>query len=247
MNRLTQAAWVLLATDSVPSLWIAGIVTLIFTALGRWLRGVSVSGAVAGAVICFLLYIGAGPAAVAALVAVFALTWLSTRFGYRRKQKMGTAQNREGRTATQVLANLAVSAAAAATFHLTGKPVFLLATATALAEAAADTVSSELGQARSQTARLVTTWAEVPAGTDGGISLAGTTAGVLAAAVIGAVALAAGLVPLRWAGISVFAAVAGMIADSYLGALLERKHLLSNDWVNFFGTLTAAGVAIVLA
>jgi uncharacterized membrane protein len=38
-----------------------------------------------------------------------------------------------------------------------------------------------------------------------------------------------------------------MIVDSYLGALLERRKLLNNDWVNFFSTLTAAGVALLLA
>jgi len=43
------------------------------------------------------------------------------------------------------------------------------------------------------------------------------------------------------------AAVLGMTADSYLGALLERRKLLTNDWVNFLSTLTAAGVASLLA
>ena len=38
-----------------------------------------------------------------------------------------------------------------------------------------------------------------------------------------------------------------MIADSYLGALLERRKLLNNDAVNFLGTLVAAGAAFLLA
>jgi uncharacterized protein (TIGR00297 family) len=229
-------------------LWTAVVVTLIFTTLARWVRGVSFSGAMAGAAVCFLLYIGAGPGAFAALVSVFALTWLSTRFGYRRKEKLGTAEKLDGRTALQVLANLAVAAACAGLSALSaGRAILLLAVSAALSEAAADTVSSELGQARSAKARLITTWEEVTAGTDGGVSWAGTLAGVAAATAVSLVCALTGLVPLRWLGISIVAAVAGMIADSYLGAWLERRKLLCNDAVNFLGTLVAAATAFLLA
>src|SRR5206468_7528224 len=42
------------------SLWIAAITTVVFTALALFMRGVSRSGAVAGAVICFALIASAG-------------------------------------------------------------------------------------------------------------------------------------------------------------------------------------------
>jgi uncharacterized protein (TIGR00297 family) len=228
----------------VRPLWTALAVTLAFAGLARWVRGVTFSGAIAGAVICFLLYAGAGPGAFLALVSVFALTWISTRLGYRRKQRLGTAENREGRTAGQVLANLAVSAICGALFAATGKIFFLLALAAALAEAAADTVSSELGQARNEEARLITTWESVPAGTNGGVSVAGTLGGIAAAALVSMVCVGGGLVSVRQLGIPILAGCVGMIADSYLGALLERRKLLNNDWVNLLGTLTAAVVAI---
>jgi uncharacterized protein (TIGR00297 family) len=232
---------------AVRPLWTATIVTVLFSTLARWVRGVSLSGAIAGAVVCFLLYAGAGPGAFAALVSVFALTWISTRFGYRRKEKLGTAEKRDGRTALQVLANLSVAASCAGLSALTGKAAFLLALSAALSEAAADTVSSELGQARSAKARLITTWEQVAAGTDGGVSWAGTLAGISAAALVSGVCLLTRMMPLRWLGISIVAAVAGTIADSYLGALLERRKLLSNDAVNFLGTLVAAIAAFLLA
>jgi uncharacterized protein (TIGR00297 family) len=233
-------------TESLRSrpLWTALAVTLVFTALARWLRGVTVSGAIAGATICFLLYAGVGPGAFLALVSVFALTWITTRLGYRRKQVLGTAENREGRTAAQVLANLAVAAGCSVIFAATGRPVFLLAIAAALAEAAADTVSSELGQARGSEARLITTWKSVPAGTDGAVSIAGTLGGIAAAALVSAVCVMGGLVRFPQLEIPIVAGVAGMIADSYLGALFERRKLLNNNWVNLLGTLTAAIVAL---
>jgi uncharacterized protein (TIGR00297 family) len=231
----------------VRPLWAALILTLPFAALARWIRGVSSSGAIAGAAVCFVLYVGAGSGAFAALVAVFALTWISTRLGYQRKKKLGTAETLDGRTALQVLANLAVAAICAGLFAVTSRnPAWLLAASAALSEAAADTVSSEVGQARGAKARLITTWEPVAPGTDGGVSWAGTGAGMAAATVVSLVCVLTGLVPLKWLGFSIAAAVAGMTADSYLGALLERRRLLSNDAVNFVGTLLAAGTAFLI-
>lgn len=231
----------------IHRLWVAAAVTGAFTLLARWLRGVSFSGSVAGAVVCFLLYAAAGPGAFAGLVSVFVLTWIATRFGYRTKQKLGTAEHREGRTAGQVLANLTTGTALAVGFALNGNARFLVAVAAALSEAAADTVSSELGQAQSDRARLITSWELVPAGTDGGVTLKGTGAGIIAAGIVSGVFLVARFVPLRWAAVSLIAGFAGMIIDSFLGALLERQGLLNNDWVNFFSTLAAAGLAMLLA
>ena len=180
----------------MPRLLTAALVTLVFTVIARVIRGVTTSGAIAGAVVCFLLYAIAGPGAFAALVTVFVLAWITTRLGYSKKQKLGTAEKREGRTASQVLANLGTAAICAVLFALSAKKFsYLLAACAALAEAAADTVSSEFGQAFHQQARLITTGELVPAGTDGGITLAGTLAGTLAAAVVTGVCLATGIIP----------------------------------------------------
>ena len=164
------------------------LLTVAFTLLARVVRGVTNSGALAGAVSCFVLYLGGGPGAFAALVTVFALAWITTRLGYARKQKLGTAERREGRKASQVLANLGVATACAASSIVShDRAIFLLAMAAALSEAAADTVSSEVGQAFGEKARLVTTWRSVPAGTDGGVSLIGTAAGMAAAGIVSSV------------------------------------------------------------
>jgi uncharacterized protein (TIGR00297 family) len=242
-----DAVSVLARVTPARPLWTALLVTIVFTALARWVRGVSASGAMAGAAVCFVLYLGAGPGAFVALVSLFALTWISTRLGYQRKKKLGTAEKLDGRTARQVLANLAVAASCAGLSALVADKAFLLlAASAALSEAAADTVSSEVGQARSDRARLITTWQEVPAGTDGGVSWAGTLAGLAAASIVSLVCVLTGLMPMPWIGISIGAAIVGMIADSYLGALLERRKLLNNDAVNFLGTLIAALTAYLL-
>jgi uncharacterized protein (TIGR00297 family) len=243
-----SSAWILAGGFMPQQLWIAAAVTVAFTALARWLRGVSRSGAAAGTVVCFLLYVGAGIGAFLALVSVFALTWITTRWGYRRKQRLGTAEQRDGRRASQILANLSVATACAFLYLLSrGQGIYLLAMAAALSEAAADTVSSELGQAIGQQPRLITTWKLVPPGTDGGVSPAGTLAGLSAAVVVSLVCGFGGVLPWKWLGISITSAVAGMVADSYMGAWLERRRLLNNDSVNFLSTLVAAGIALLLA
>jgi uncharacterized protein (TIGR00297 family) len=242
-----QNALILWEIRSPRELGAAMVVTLAFAGLARFVRGVSFSGAIAGAVICLVLFASAGPGAFVALVSVFVLTWISTRLGYGQKLKLGTAQNREGRGAAQVLANLSISAVCAAVFAVTKNAAFLLATAAALSEAAADTVSSELGQAGSAKARLITSWKLVPAGTDGGVSVAGTLGGIAAALFVTLVCASVGMFPLKQTAASVMAALFGMIVDSYLGATLERRKLLNNNGVNFLGTLAAAGGALLLS
>jgi uncharacterized protein (TIGR00297 family) len=234
----------------LPEQWaIGGLLTLAFTCLARWMRGVTNMGALVGSVSCFVLFVCGGPGALAALITVFVLAWITTRLGYQRKQKLGTAERREGRKASQVLANLGVATACAAFSVLVphNRELFLLAMAAALSEAAADTVSSELGQAFGEKARLITTWRLVPPGTDGAVSLVGTLAGIVTAGVVSWVCALGGLLPRQWLAVSAGAAVLGMIADSFLGAWLERSHVVNNDSVNFLSTMIAALAAFWLA
>jgi uncharacterized protein (TIGR00297 family) len=232
-------------TTSPARLAAALAVTVAFSIVGRAVRGVSGSGAVAGGVICFLLLACAGPGAFLALFSLFVVTWIATRLGRQRKQNLGTAERREGRTAEQVLANLSVAAVCAVLYATRGDALWTLAMVAALTEAAADTVSSECGQAFSRTARLITSLAPVPAGTDGGVSIVGTTFGVAGALIVAAISMVGGLIPARWLALCTAAGVIGMLADSVLGAWLERRGWLNNDQVNLTGTLIAAGIGVL--
>jgi uncharacterized protein (TIGR00297 family) len=233
--------------SSPERLAIAAAVTVGFAVLAHALRGVNRSGAVAGGVACFLLFAGAGPAAFATLAALFLMTWVATRLGYRRKLALGLAERREGRNALQVLANLAVAALGSAVFSATGNRGWLIASLAALAEAATDTVASEIGQYRGPDARLITTWERVPPGTDGGITIPGSIAGLAAGVVIAAVATVGGILPPTQFWIPVAAGFAGMLIDSILGATLQRRGWISNQAVNFFATLAAAALAYAIA
>ena len=137
------------ALTGLSSRWAIGaLLSVAFAGLALRMRGVTPSGAVAGTIVCFILYLGGSAGAFAGLVMVFALAWITTRLGYPHKQKLGIAERREGRKASQVVANLGVATGCAA-LYVFGRQqrVILLALAAALSEAAADTVSSEVGQA----------------------------------------------------------------------------------------------------
>ena len=145
-----------------------------------------------------------------------------------------------------MLANVGVAALCALAYGLIRERWLLLAMAAALAEPATDTVSSECGQAFTQRVFLITNFERVPAGTDGGVSAAGTLSGAVAAFLVSAVCVWGCGLSQKWIWVSTAAGIAGMLADSYLGALLERRGRLGNDAVNFLGTLMAAIVAVAV-
>jgi uncharacterized protein (TIGR00297 family) len=222
-------------------------ISVLFAIFGRLVRGVTSGGAIAGSAVCFVLLWAAGTRGFLALVTVFALTWLSTRAGYARKQRLGTAEARSGRNALQVLANLGTAAGCAVLYVQFPHPRISVAMAAALAEPAADTVASEIGQALGGAPRLITSGERVAPGANGAITGTGTAAGAAAAA---AVALAF----CAWGDLGGFSflviaisAIAGMIADSVLGATLEGPHGLGNNAVNFISTTLAAMVGFLVA
>jgi uncharacterized protein (TIGR00297 family) len=216
-----------------------------FAALVWMLRSATLPAAGIGLLICLTLSqtsvietsfspVLAYRPAIVSLIVLFVLTFVATRLGRARKERRGLAEARTGRRASQIVANLGVATLCAAAGWYPG-------CIAALAEAAADTVSSEIGQAFGGRAWLITTLRRVPAGRDGGMSLLGSAAGVFAAALV--VAVGAMHHALGSASEVVFAAAClGLLFDSVLGATIEERGWVGNDLVNFSSTLFAAGL-----
>lgn len=221
---------------------------------GAALAGASITASLMFATLSFP-YLPWRSALVPVLVLLL-LTSLATRAGRRRKEKLGTAESRRGRQASQVAANLGVAAIVSnptvqswlidrGWIHngIAVRAAFILGLA-ALAEAAADTISSEVGQVLSGHPRMITTFRKATPGTDGAISLGGTAAGIIAAGAVaasGSWALHSGTMALllSWA-----AGVFGFLFDSILGGTLELRGWLNNDAVNFLSTACAAAAAL---
>ena len=220
---------------------IALAITVIFAILAWFTGGVNLSGALAGAVVAFIMAIRELRMFLAVLM-VFVVTLASTRVGYTRKQQLRIAEPDGGRTAAQAMANLGVAALVAA-IAPAGWPVLALA---ALAEAAADTGSSEIGMAFPGRTILITTLKPVAPGTDGGISLIGSIAALISAATVALVAVVSHLIPAAAAVPIILAGFFGTIVDSLLGAIFERRGLLDNDLVNLFSTAATVGAAWLL-
>ncbi len=214
-------------------------------------RAATPLAALTGGVLCAVLTLGWSPwyhSALPALVTLFVLTWAATRIGRTRKQQLGVAEDKRGRNAAQVAANLGVAGLAAASFLI--HPVlgnsYAVMVVAALAEATADTLASELGEVVGGQPMLVTTFRRVVPGTDGAISLAGTVAGVSGALLVAAVSFSTLKLSLGDTAAASLGAVGGLFVDSLLGATIERRGWLNNDAVNFLSTLAAALIAILL-
>jgi uncharacterized protein (TIGR00297 family) len=216
-------------------------ITAGFAVLAWFAGGVNVSGALAGSAVAFIMAVRDLRMFLALLI-VFAVTLVATRIGYTRKQQLRTAEPAGGRTAAQAMANLGVAALVVA-IAAAGWPVLALA---ALAEAAGDTSSSEIGMAFPGKTLLVTSFKSVPPGTDGGISLFGTIAALLGAASVAVAAVLTGLVPITQIATIILAGLFGTVVDSLFGAIFERRGLLNNDLVNLLSTAAAVGMAWAL-
>jgi uncharacterized protein (TIGR00297 family) len=254
------------ATASVAVVaWITGLSALLGLITWR-LRAATPMAAASGALITASLMFSTAEfpcepwrTALIPVLAVSFLAFAATRAGRRKKERLGTAEPRRGRSASQVAANLGMAALVATEpvkiwllnsrwLPLAAHPGALLLALplAALAEAAADTVSSEIGQVLGGRPRMITTLRAVEPGTDGAVSVAGTLAGLVAAAIVagaGSWASRGGWILFT---LSCVGAVFGLLFDSLLGATLEKRDWLNNDAVNFLSTASAAGFALAV-
>jgi len=192
----------------------------------RALRSLSWSGAVAA--------VGVGTLAVAAgwgwgilLIGYFVLSTALSRVGAKRKQQRTGAIVEKGgaRDAVQVFANGGVFAALALATLLAPSPLWRWGALGALAAAAADTWATEIGTLIGGTPRSIVTRTIVRIGESGGVTLAGSLGGAAGAAVIVLIGWLAGWrdgAPFTAAS-ALVAGVAGMFADSLLGATVQDR------------------------
>jgi len=180
------------------------------------------------------------------LLSAFVAAAVATRLGYRRKAALGIAETRGGRRGPgNAIANTGLAAwAAAVGLGLADARPAHLALVAALVTAASDTVASEVGKAWGRTTWLVVGFRRVRPGTSGAVSLEGTLAGALAAALLAWAGYAAGLIDAVAILIVAAAATAASFIEGALGATLEGPGILDNDALNFINSTIGAGLAL---
>lgn len=244
-------------------------------ALALAVGALTMSGAVAAVVVGALCILaGWGWAALLILYFVVAVAFSKLGADAKARRTGSVVAKTGGRDAIQVLANGGVFALAAflSTHASAGATLLAAAAVGALAASAADTLATELGTLVGGEPRSVIGWRAVPTGTSGGVTVAGSLAMVGGAVLIVLAAFGMGLT--SHVIVAALGGIAGAIADSLLGAILQARRRcprcdlaterrihdcgtptehagglswLDNDLVNLCATSIGAAVAAALA
>ncbi|OPX71637.1 MAG: hypothetical protein A4E38_00958 [Methanoregulaceae archaeon PtaB.Bin108] len=204
-----------------------------------------VSGLLSAALIGIILIIFADIRWFLVVLAFFILGSASTRFKYEYKQRIGVEQDHGGaRGYLNVFANGSVAAAAAVLWGVTLSPVFLALFVGSVATAAGDTMASEIGVTGGDPI-MITSFARVPAGTNGGVTWIGEAVAVLGALVVSLLSFFLGIIDIPGAIMCVLAGFIGTNIDSLVGALMENPGMVGNAGTNFLATLCGGVCAVV--
>lgn len=205
----------------------------------------TLAGSVTGGLVGLLVYQGGGSIALILLVLFFGAGTVATRIG-KHKKPSASGRDESRRTAGQVLANGGVAALLGLFALILPQHVLLfkLMIAGSLAAATADTLSSELGMLYGRRFYNVLTLRPDTRGLDGVVSLEGTLIGIAGAALIAtAYGYLYGFPPMA---VIILAGFTGNLADSVLGATLERRGMIGNNLVNFLNTFFGALICWLL-
>lgn len=238
-------------------------------------RSLNLGGAITASLLGILVVLSAGAVWLLPLFLFFASSSLIGRL-FPTKATAGDAKHKQPRDATQVLANGAIYGLIALCLYQSPDVLYLMWSRweflllVVASVATADTWSSEIGQYYRQPTWDIARWRRVPAGLSGGISIAGTLAGLGGAAFIAVT----GFWLLPYPSLSQVILITalgfgGMLLDSVLGALLqatfkdpktealsdvcppEGTHAsglrwMTNDLVNFLAILLIAAIAMFI-
>jgi uncharacterized protein (TIGR00297 family) len=246
------------------SLPVAALTSAGVAGIAWWSRTLTPGGVVAAWTVGVLVLEGTGWAGGAVLAAFFVASNLVSRLsGSVPRGNLDPKGDR--RDLWQVCANGGPAAlAAVAAPAISGLALWLVTIS--LAAAAADTWATSIGARSRIPPRLLWSGRRVPAGTSGGVTLAGSAGALAGAAIVAGTGAVAGDLPFLFP-VATLIGFAGMLVDSLLGGALQghfhcprcnqpsewRIHRcgsptvrraglawLNNDGVNFLATALAA-------
>ena len=212
-----------------------------------WAKAADSDAVLSETIVCLLVILFGGLTWFMLLLAFYLLGGGFTRYGYARKENLGIAQSHGGmRGYKNVYSNSLVPLILAICYGVYHNEIFIYAFIASVATANGDTLASEIGETSRSKPRMITTLKETEPGVDGGVTPLGEAASIAGALIIGILAAVTGMTgPL---GI-VAGAIGGFLGtnfDSYLGATLQRRGILSNNGVNLAATSFGALVGAVI-
>ena len=223
--------------EIVP-LWVQVLLLLVsllfFSYFSYKKKALNEEGIIIGNSVGIAVFLLGGLASFFIMVLFFVTAEFSTRLA---RKKM--PEKHEQRTTQNILGN----SSAAVIALLFGSSIGFFG---AMAAALADTLSSEIGLTSKKKPRLLTTFEQVEAGTDGGITARGLNASLLGAALIAGIHFLLNNNTFL-VGILIIAGFLGSLTDSFFGAILETKGKLNNAHVNFLGSGFGALIAYALS
>lgn len=210
------------------------------------MKTADIPGLFAAALVGILLIVFAGISWFMIMLAFFIIGAAATRYQMAFKKTLHVEQESGGvRGYINVFANGLVSVAAAVCYGVTQHPAFIALYLGSVATAAADTVAGEIGVCYGEP-YLITTFKQVPRGTNGGISLAGEFAAIAAATFVCGCALLLGAVDLKTSLIGIAGGLIGSNIDSIVGEIFENKKIVGNAGTNFLATLGGGVITTAL-
>lgn len=203
----------------VPAL----LLSTALAALALWRRALTPGGTALAWVLCVAVTAFGGGTAFAVLAVTLLLTAAADRFAGGRADPNGVRRKSGSRDGWRVACNVGVAACAMLLSGLTGSAAFRAGFCAVMAESLADSLASKLGPLSRTVPRDICTRKPVPSGLSGGVTLTGTLAELLGAAVVAAVS-AAGYRSAALFAVVLAGGFFGAVFDSVLGSRLQVKY-----------------------
>ncbi len=232
----------------LPDNFIYGFFCVVLLTLGSILtKKIDTFGAFVGGFLTSLMFLGFNFAGIGLIFIFFVLGSLVSHYKKTEKQKIGLAQENQGkRSYVNAVSNAGVAGFCGflAWIFPDKADFFQVLMCASMSCALSDTFSSELGNIFGKRYFNILTFKPDKRGNDGAISLEGTLFGVLGAFLISIYSI---FFLQNFDGfIILFAGFLGNLMDSVLGASLQKKAYLTNHSVNFVSTFFAALLACMI-
>jgi uncharacterized protein (TIGR00297 family) len=202
-------------------------VVIAFALAAILLKALDARGFIASVMVGCSVIMGGGLSWFIIVAVFFTLGVGFTWYKYSYKKRLGGAQEKGGaRNWPNILANGGVASILAVVYYFHPSLIVAALFLGSISTSAADTVATELGLLSRRKPRLITDPAkEVAPGTSGGVSILGFAGALIAAGVIGSMAVLLNVMPSPFLLLTVCAAggVFGAVFDSVLGAAVQRK------------------------